>query len=70
MMKRSPTYLSSTIDETQLHLSEDTPAITGQALETLLNEYNQTQTIKNRLQQIPRGIRGAGGQSKTDPSFD
>ena len=42
--------LSSTIDETQLHLSEDTPAITGQALETLLNEYNQTQTIKNRLQ--------------------
>jgi DNA gyrase subunit B len=42
--------LSSTIDDTQLHLSEGTPAVTGQALETLLNDYNQTQTIKNRLQ--------------------
>ncbi len=42
--------LSSTIDETQLHLSEDSPAINGQALETLLNNYNQTQIVKNRLQ--------------------
>ncbi|ELA09149.1 DNA gyrase subunit B [Moraxella macacae 0408225] len=42
--------LSSTIDENQLHLSDDTPAITGQALENLLNDYNQTQAIKNRLQ--------------------
>ena len=42
--------MSSTIDDTQLHLSEGTPAVTGEALETLLNDYNQTQTIKNRLQ--------------------
>lgn len=42
--------LSSTIDETQLHLSDETPAISGQALETLLNNYNQTQIVKNRLQ--------------------
>ncbi len=42
--------LSSTIDETQLHLSEGTPAVSGQALEALLNDYNQTQIIKNRLQ--------------------
>ncbi|MFW2178140.1 MULTISPECIES: DNA topoisomerase (ATP-hydrolyzing) subunit B [unclassified Moraxella] len=42
--------LSSTIDETQLHLSEGTPAVTGKALETLLNDYNQTQVVKNRLQ--------------------
>lgn len=43
--------LSSTIDEIQLHLSEDSPAITGQALESLLNDYNQTQSVKTRLQQ-------------------
>ena len=42
--------LSSTIDSTKLHISEDAPAITGQALETLLNHYNQTQLIKARLQ--------------------
>ncbi|MGP5102361.1 DNA topoisomerase (ATP-hydrolyzing) subunit B [Psychrobacter celer] len=42
--------LSSTIDNTKLHISEDAPAITGQALETLLNDYNQTQLIKARLQ--------------------
>lgn len=42
--------LSSSIDETKLHLSEDTPAINGEALETLLNDYNQTQSIKSRLQ--------------------
>ncbi len=42
--------LSSTIDNTKLHVSEDAPAITGQALETLLNDYNQTQLIKARLQ--------------------
>ncbi|MGX8221190.1 DNA topoisomerase (ATP-hydrolyzing) subunit B [Psychrobacter celer] len=42
--------LSSTIDNTKLHVSENAPAITGQALETLLNDYNQTQLIKARLQ--------------------
>ncbi len=42
--------LSSTIDNTKLHVSADAPAITGQALETLLNDYNQTQLIKARLQ--------------------
>ncbi|WP_435980724.1 DNA topoisomerase (ATP-hydrolyzing) subunit B [Psychrobacter sp. DM4] len=42
--------LSSTIDNTKLHISEDAPAVTGQALETLLNDYNQTQLIKARLQ--------------------
>lgn len=42
--------LSSTIDETNLHLSEGTPAIQGKALETLLNDYNQTQIVKTRLQ--------------------
>ena len=42
--------LSSTIDNTRLHISADAPAITGQALETLLNDYNQTQLIKARLQ--------------------
>lgn len=42
--------LSSTIDDTKLHISEDAPAITGQALESLLNDYNQTQLVKARLQ--------------------
>ncbi|MEN6669534.1 DNA topoisomerase (ATP-hydrolyzing) subunit B [Psychrobacter sp. B38] len=42
--------LSSTIDSTKLHISADAPAITGQALEALLNDYNQTQLIKARLQ--------------------
>lgn len=42
--------LSSTIDETQLYLAENTPAVTGKALETLLNDYNQTQVVKARLQ--------------------
>ncbi|TXD96770.1 DNA topoisomerase (ATP-hydrolyzing) subunit B [Psychrobacter frigidicola] len=42
--------LSSTIDNTKLHVSAAAPAITGQALETLLNDYNQTQLIKARLQ--------------------
>ena len=42
--------LSSTIDNTKLHISADAPAITGQALERLLNDYNQTQLIKARLQ--------------------
>ncbi|WP_434352919.1 DNA topoisomerase (ATP-hydrolyzing) subunit B [Psychrobacter sp. HD31] len=41
--------LSSTIDDTNLFLSEDTPAVTGKALESLLNSYNQTQLIKARL---------------------
>ena len=42
--------LSSTIDEMNLHISEDAPSITGQALEKLLNDYNQTQLVKSRLQ--------------------
>lgn len=42
--------LSSTIDDTQLHVDENAPAITGQALEQLLNEYNQAQLVKARLQ--------------------
>lgn len=42
--------LSSTIDDTKLHINEDAPAITGQALERLLNDYNQTQLVKARLQ--------------------
>ncbi|CAM4029042.1 DNA topoisomerase (ATP-hydrolyzing) subunit B [Psychrobacter arenosus] len=42
--------LSSTIDDTKLHINEDAPAITGQALEGLLNDYNQTQLVKARLQ--------------------
>lgn len=43
--------LSSTIDDNQLFLNKDTPAITGRALEQLLNSYSQAQTIKNRLVQ-------------------
>lgn len=42
--------LSSTIDETKLHLSENSPAVIGQALADLLNNYNLAQTIKTRLQ--------------------
>ncbi len=42
--------LSSTIDDHQLFLSKDTPAITGVALEKLLKDYSQSQVIKNRLQ--------------------
>ncbi|MFL1732849.1 DNA topoisomerase (ATP-hydrolyzing) subunit B [Moraxella oculi] len=42
--------LSATIDDNQLFLSKDTPAITGLALQKLLNDYNQSQTIKARLQ--------------------
>ena len=42
--------LSSTIDDHQLFLSKDTPAITGVALEKLLKDYSQSQVVKNRLQ--------------------
>lgn len=42
--------LSSTIDENQLFLHKDAPAVTGVALEKLLNDYNQSQVIKSRLQ--------------------
>lgn len=42
--------LSSTIDDNQLFLNKDAPAVTGVALEKLLNSYNQSQVIKNRLQ--------------------
>ncbi|MDO4441419.1 MAG: DNA topoisomerase (ATP-hydrolyzing) subunit B [Moraxella sp.] len=42
--------LSSTIDDNQLFLDKDAPAVTGVALEKLLNDYNQSQVIKNRLQ--------------------
>ncbi len=41
--------LSSTIDDIQLFLDKDTPAITGVALEKLLNDYNASQQIKSRL---------------------
>ncbi|OOR88157.1 DNA topoisomerase (ATP-hydrolyzing) subunit B [Moraxella caviae] len=43
--------LSSTIDDNQLYLTKDTPAITGQALEGLMNDYSQAQNVKNRLAQ-------------------
>lgn len=42
--------LSSTIDENQLFLHKDAPAVTGVALKKLLNDYNQSQVIKSRLQ--------------------
>ncbi|UXZ05772.1 DNA topoisomerase (ATP-hydrolyzing) subunit B [Moraxella nasicaprae] len=42
--------LSSTIDDNQLFLDKDTPAVTGVALEKLLNDYNHSQVIKSRLQ--------------------
>lgn len=43
--------LSSTIDDNQLFLTKDTPAISGLALERLLNDYSQAQNAKNRLSQ-------------------
>lgn len=42
--------LSSTIDDHQLFLSKNTPAITGMALEKLLKDYNKSQAIRSRLQ--------------------
>lgn len=52
--------LSSTIDDNQLFLNKDTPAVTGVALEKLLNDYNQSQVIKNRLQnKYPSGLLDA-----------
>lgn len=43
--------LSSTIDDNQLFLDKDTPAIRGEALERLLNDYGFAQNTKNRLSQ-------------------
>ena len=43
--------LSSTIDDNQLFLDKDTPAIRGEALERLLNDYGLAQNTKNRLSQ-------------------
>ena len=43
--------LSSTIDDNQLFLAKDTPAISGQALEKVLGEYSQAQAVKARLTQ-------------------
>jgi DNA gyrase subunit B len=43
--------LSATIDDNQLFLDKDTPAISGQALEQVLNDYNQAQAVKTRLSQ-------------------
>lgn len=43
--------LSSTIDDNQLFLTKDTPAISGLALENLLNDYSQAQNTKHRLSQ-------------------
>lgn len=37
------------LDEAQLHLSADSPAITGTTLETLLQQYNTTRQVINRL---------------------
>lgn len=49
--------LSSTIDDNQLFLSKDTPAITGLALEKLLNSYAQAQAIHARLtQKYPQSL--------------
>lgn len=49
--------LSSTIDDNQLFLSKDTPAITGLALEKLLNSYAQAQAIHTRLtQKYPQSL--------------
>ncbi|MES1965961.1 DNA topoisomerase (ATP-hydrolyzing) subunit B [Psychrobacter sp. AH5] len=66
--------LSSTIDNTKLHVSADAPAITGQALETLLNDYNQTQLIKARLQiRFPATLLDALTHTpklSTDMTFD
>lgn len=46
------TYLlSSAIDEVALHLSEDAPAVTGAALEQLLQSYQASQKIIARLAQ-------------------
>ena len=50
-MKRLKAYLlSSTIDNTKLHISADAPPLQVKRRETLLNDYNQTQLIKARLQ--------------------
>ncbi|MDO4427411.1 MAG: DNA topoisomerase (ATP-hydrolyzing) subunit B [Moraxella sp.] len=43
--------LSATIDDNQLFLNKDTPAITGVALEQLLNDYSGASAVKNRLAQ-------------------
>lgn len=43
--------LSSTLDDNTLYLDKDTPAISGIALEKLLNDYNNATLIKNRLSQ-------------------
>ncbi|UNU74254.1 DNA topoisomerase (ATP-hydrolyzing) subunit B [Moraxella nasovis] len=52
--------LSSTIDDNQLFLTKDTPAITGQALENLLNDYSLAQNTTNRLsQKYPRALINA-----------
>lgn len=42
--------LSSTIDDHQLFVSQDTPPVTGLALEQLLKDYSQSQVVKNKLQ--------------------
>lgn len=41
--------LSATIDDNKLFLSKDSPAVSGLALENLLNDYNDSQVIKKRL---------------------
>lgn len=43
--------LSSTIDDNQLYLTKDSPAVSGQALEKILNQYSQSQAIATRLAQ-------------------
>ncbi len=54
--------LSATIDENQLFLTKDAPAVSGQALEQVLNDYSQAQAVKARLsQRYPEVILNALG---------
>lgn len=49
--------LSSTLDDNQLFLNQDTPAITGVALERLLQDYSNATATKARLsQKYPKAL--------------
>ncbi len=49
--------LSSTLDDNQLFLNQDTPAITGVALERLLQDYSNATATKTRLsQKYPKAL--------------
>lgn len=62
--------LSSTIDDNQLFLSKNSPAVSGLALEKLLNTYSQSQAIHNRLtQKYPDSIiKALSMVDKLEPS--